>query len=322
MRITNRMISNNFLRNLNDSLSNLIGLNEKISAGRNYMKVSEDPATMLKAMKVRQNLTRISLYQDNVAEANDIMTEVESSIKQLNSILVEVQAQISQGRSDTASEENREAIAAILKNYQLEIFDIANTKAADKYIFGGADMGKKPFTLENGILYYHGVDVNESSEFSEGSVYYDIGLGLEIDASGEIIEGTAFNVSNPGSIMFGTGTDSNGITNNIYNILGDIAELFANNDMTNIDAYVEKLETIFDDVVVRYAEIGQKTDFLSFLNERLATSEYNAQVKQKRLEGIDEAEAAVLFSQQEAAYNAALAMGSKIIPYSLLDYMD
>jgi len=322
MRITNRMIANNYLHNLNSSLSDMIGLNEKIAAGRSYMKVSEDPATALKAMKVRQNLSRISLYQDNVADANDMMTAVESAIKELNTMCVEIQTQISQGRSDTSSAEDRVSLAAILRNNQAEIFDIANTKVADQYIFGGADMGEMPFTLSNGVLYYHGVDVNANSGFSEGSMYFDLGLGMKVDgATGEVVEGTAFNVSNPGSRVFGTGADAEGIPNNIYHLLGDIAAMFENNDMTNIDAYVTKLEAVYDDVVVQYAEVGQKTEFLDFLGDRLVESKFNAQVKQTRLEGINQAEAAVLFSEMQAAYNAALSMGSKILPYSLLDYL-
>jgi len=322
VRITNRMIANNYLGNLNNSLTDLTKLNEKVSSGRSYLKASEDPATALKAMQVRQNLSRISLYQNNINEAGDILADVESSVSELNSILADVQEKVIQGRSDTYNEDDRDTIASVLKNYQVEIFDIANTKSSDRYIFGGSDMSQAPFALEGGTLYYHGVDVDSNTGFTKEAMYYDIGLGLKTDAAtGEVMEGTAFNISAPGSEMFGTGTDSNGITNNLYNLLGEIAQMFEDDNLDNLDSYAEKLETVSDNVLIKYSGIGQKTDFIEFLTNRLETSEYNAQSKQSRLEGIDEAEGIVQYSMQEAAYNAALAMGSKIIQYSLLDYM-
>jgi len=74
--------------------------------------------------------------------------------------------------------------------------------------------------------------------------------------------------------------------------------------------------------MVQYTGIGQKTNFLDFVTTRLENSEANAEKKQSLLETVDKAKAAVEYSAQETAYEAALSMGSKIIQYSLLDYID
>ena len=321
MRITNRMIANTYLSNLNSSLGDLTALNERVASGRSYQKASEDPVSALKAYQVRQSLSRISLYQDNVKSAQSLLTDAESSISELNSVLTGAMEQILQGKSDTCNEGDRETLANLLESYQAEVLDIANSKSSTKYIFGGSDMSEKPFTVNSGILYYHGVDVNSNSGFADESYYYDIGLGLELDASGDVISGTAFDVSYPGSEVFGTGTDSDGITNNIYNLLGDIAQQFANNDLSNLSGYVDKLETMMGSVVTQYADVGQKTNFLDFLTERLGDNQANATKQQSNLEGIDKAAAILDYNTQYTAYNAALAMGSKLMQYTLLDYM-
>ncbi|MPN19283.1 hypothetical protein SDC9_166650 [bioreactor metagenome] len=182
-------------------------------------------------------------------------------------------------------------------------------------------MKSAPFTLESGTLCYHGIDVDSNTGFESEEIYYDIGLGLKTDVSGQVIEGSAFNISNPGSEVFGTGTDGNGISNNLYNLLGDLAQQFEDDDLSNLDLYLGKIETIGEDITIDYVNVGQKTNFLDFLESRLKTNEYNAKSKQSRLEGIDEAEAILDFKTQETAYNAALAMGSKILQATLLDYM-
>lgn len=321
MRITNRMITNNYMANLNTSLGELTKLNDKVSTGRSYLKASEDPANALKAFAVRQNLSRISLYQNNIAEAGDLMTDTEAAISETNSVITNVVEQVLQGKSDTYNEDDRNNIAQLLRNYQNEIFDIANSKSSNKYIFGGSEMNEPPFTLDGGILSYHGINVDSNAAMDKETIYFDIGLGLKTDISGQVTEGTAFNVANPGNEIFGMGTDVNGLSNNIYNLLGDIAQHFSDNDLDNIDTYVSKLEEVGEKVTIQYVDIGQKTNFLEFLTTRLGTNEYNAQAKQNRLEGIDEAKGILEYKTQEVAYNAALAMGSKIIQSSLLDYM-
>ncbi len=322
MRITNRMINNTYLSNLNSGLTDLINLNQQVTTGRSYLKASDDPVAALKAYQVRQNLSRISLYQDNISSAQNIFSDVESAYAELNSVLTSTMEQVIKGESDTCSANDRSIIAEVLRQYQSEILDISNSKSSSKYVFGGADMYTVPFTVEDDTLCYHGIDVNsDSSSFAEEALYYDIGLGLETDTSGAVISGSAFDIANPGSEVLGTGTDTNGITNNIYNLIGDIAAQFESNDLTNISAYVDKLESIKEDVLIDYANIGQKTDFLDFLTERLENNRFNATKQQSSLEGVDEAEAILSFNTQQTAYNAALAMGSKLLQYSLLDYM-
>ncbi|MDD4799178.1 MAG: hypothetical protein PHO24_06605 [Clostridia bacterium] len=321
MRITNKMINTNYLSNLNSNLDNLNNLRQKAAAGRSYLKASENPAAALKAYQVRQNLSRISLYQNNVGEAASIMTEVETAVLELNSTITSISENVTRGRSGNYSEQDRANIAEVLSNFQLELFDIANYRSADKYVFGGSKMLEPPFNLESGVLYYHGIDVNSNTGFDESSIYYDIGLGLKTTASGQIKEGTAFNISFPGSEVFGTGTDTNGLPNNIFNLVGKMIEAFNTNDLSNLDSYVDKLESIAENITVKLVDVGQKSSFLSFLTERLAGNEFNATKKQTEIECIDAAEAIVNFNTQETAYLAALAMGNKLLQYSLLDYM-
>ena len=323
MRITNRMLNNNYMANLNSSLEDLNNLNQKVATGRSYLTAAENPAAAIKAFRVRQNLTRIALYQDNVSAAGSIMTDVEAAYKELNDVLTDVAEQISQGRSDIYNADDRQIIAQVLRNYQEEVVEIFNSKSAGKYVFGGSDMVTAPFTLHSGVLAYHGTDVNSNAGFShESGVSYDVGLGIKVDAAGRVVPGTAFAVSLSGSAAFGTGTDGNGVPNNIYHLLGAIAQQFESNHPTNLDGYLDKLASVGEKVMVDYANVGQKTNFLEFLTERLATNKLNATTRQSALESIDPAQGIMDYHMQEAAYQAALAMGSKLIQPSLLDYMN
>lgn len=321
MRITEKMISTNYMASLNNSLSEVNRLNERVTSGRKYQKGSEDPASALKAYQVRSNLSRIDLYQNNVEEVKGILSETETAYTQLSSILSDVNEQILQGSSDTNSED-RQTFADVLKNYQSQVFSVANASFSSKYVFGGSDLDTIPFSIDaSGKLLYHGLDVNDDTLFDSEEIYYDIGMGLKTDGSGNIVKGTALNIASPGSELLGVGTDTDGLSNNLYNLLGQVAELFESNDMTDIDKYSTKLQDIADQCTLKLVNVGQKTNFVEFLETRYEADEYNATVKQKSLEGVDNAKAILEYNTQNTAYQAALAMGVKIMQPSLLDYL-
>ncbi len=59
MRITNKMLTTNYMTSLNSSLSELTKFKRQGGHRPQLLKASEDPATALKALAVRQNLSRM-----------------------------------------------------------------------------------------------------------------------------------------------------------------------------------------------------------------------------------------------------------------------
>jgi flagellar hook-associated protein 3 FlgL len=321
MRLTSNMIMRNYLTNLNNSLNTLNDANQTVATGMKFQKMSDDPATGLKAFQVRKNLARIDVYQNNIQDIKNESIDVEASISSLKDIVTNVATQVMQGKTGTYSETDRKAIAAVLQAMQQQILSIANSKIGDKILFGGSNVKNIPFTLDvSGNLQYNGIDVNIATTANE-TVYSDIGLGLSTDSSNNIIAQSAFNISNSGSDLLGTGVDADGISNNLYNIVGEIATMFENNDLTDIDKYVNKLSEKSDDVLIQYTNIGEKNNFLDFLSSRLDTSKQNNFEKQNNLESVDQAKSIIDYKNQENAYNAALQMGTKILQASLMDYL-
>lgn len=321
MRLTNNMIMRKYMANLNTSLTTLNNLNEQVSSGMKFSKMSEDPATALKAFQVRRNLSQITLYKSNVLDIQNSLSDIEFSISNLNTTLSDINVQIIQGRTGTYNASDKIVIANTLKDMQQQILEISNSKFSGKFIFGGPNVMQPPFTLgtDNKLL-YNGVDV-DTGTFTNEAIYVDIGLGLSTDTAGNIIPQSAFNKSHPGSELLGTGVDADGISNNLYNVVGEIAKMFETNDLTNIDKYVNKFSKNVEEVMVQYANVGEKSKSLEYLSNRLDTDENNALHKQNDLEAVDLAKSILDFKNQEMSYNAALQMGAKILQLSLVDYL-
>lgn len=322
MRLTNNLIIRGYLSNLNSSLNELNKLNDLMSSQRSFSKASDDPATALKAYKVRRSLSDISVYKNNIGDAKARFTEIESSISALNDIVTEASTKVLQGRNGTMSESQRGIIVSALREMQQQILNIANSKFSDKYIFGGSNVKSAPFTVDSsGALLYNGIDV-DTGTFAADNLYLDIGLGISMDALGDVNSQSALDISYPGNELLGSGKDGNGISNNLYNILGSIADIFESNDLTNLEAYADKLSQKQEDIRVMYANIGERTKFIEFLDSRFSSDENNAKIKQSDLESVDMAQAILDFKSQENAYNAALMMGSRVITRSLIDYLN
>ena len=321
MRLTDNMITGSYLKSLSRNMKDLSDLNIKVAAGRKYMKMSENPASSVKAFDVRKDLSRIDLYSSTLGDSQALLDEAETSLSSITDTAANALTQITQGVNGSLDEPDRQAVANTLRSYQQMILGAANVKASGRYVFGGSGFGSTPFTLNaSGKLVYNGQDVDTGS-FSAEHRYVDIGIGLTVSPGGAVSSQTALDVAYSGAELLGTGVDGNGFSNNLYNLLGEIADKIEAGDLDDIRDYSAKLEERSDDIRMQYVAIGEKSNYISFFTDRLYGEKITATSKQTELEGLSIEEGAIMFAEQENMYSACLQMGTKLLQPSLLDYL-
>ncbi len=153
--------------------------------------------------------------------------------------------------------------------------------------------------------------------------YVDIGLGMRFDSNGKIIDQSAFNISLPGISFLGYGKNADGIPNNIYTLIGKIADGLDRSDYSyeSIQPYIKNLEQQQEKLMTNVTGIGVQSDLLASTKTRLESSELNLNEKISDVEYIDPAEAIMDFKMQEYSYRAALQMGTLILQPTFLDFM-
>ena len=62
MRITNKMMTNNMLHNININKNNMTTLENKYASGLEIQKPSDDPIIAVRALKLRTNLSELNQY--------------------------------------------------------------------------------------------------------------------------------------------------------------------------------------------------------------------------------------------------------------------
>ena len=138
MRITNKIIQNNSLNNINtnktlqDQLSTMLSSNKKIA------RPSDDPIIALRSLRLRTSVNQVTQYvEKNVEDAKSWLTVTEDSIDTLSEIITDIRKQYVKGTSDTLKSEDRTIITDNLKALAAEIYNTGNADFAGRSVFTG-----------------------------------------------------------------------------------------------------------------------------------------------------------------------------------------
>lgn len=325
MRVTTNMMTVNYTYMLNNSKEELYRCNTQVATGRSFMKASQDPSAAMEAYDVREQLAELESYGYTINDVYAKYEIAETTLSTLTDVVKAAQDVVMQVMNGTTDPESLEIFASNLEIMQQEILSVMNAKIGDEYIFGGADSEDPPFSLDptTGELCYKGIPVDSgtAADFPNEDAFVDIGLGIQYDANGDVIPSTAFDSAINGIEILGYGTDANGMPNNLYSLLGDIAADIRAGDLSNMEAYMTKLEECEDKIITAYSHLGNQMAFLEFQGAQLQSQAEVLLGVQADLEYTDPVQAIMMYQAQEVAYQACLAMGPAIFQPTLLDYV-
>ena len=138
MRITNKMMTNNMMSNINKNKLNLTTLEQQYSSGKKIQRPSDDPIVTVRALKLRTNLTELKqYYEKNIPDAKSWMNVTESALRTVNEILRQVNSYCVQGSNDTLTAKDRSAIVSNLTQMRGQIYQEGNANFAGGYVFSG-----------------------------------------------------------------------------------------------------------------------------------------------------------------------------------------
>lgn len=161
--------------------------------------------------------------------------------------------------------------------------------------------------------------------------FADIGLGLQEDDSGKLIEASAYNASIPGISFLGYGVDEDGDPKNVASIIKRMGDILNNcdNDGNFVSGEREEYERLLNKVGIagsdlheKHVELDARTSFLKNNHAQLVTNADTLNDQINGIERMDMAEAITAFSWAQYCYNAALKVGNSILSQSLIDYMN
>ena len=138
MRITNKIMQNNNLTNINMNKVMQDKLSTQMSTEKKISKPSDDPVIAIRALRLRGNVTEVTqYYSKNIPDAESWLNVTEGALKNTSEILKSMIGQCTKGSNGDLTSKEREIILEQLKALRDEVYSTADVDYAGRYVFAG-----------------------------------------------------------------------------------------------------------------------------------------------------------------------------------------
>lgn len=138
MRITNGIMINNTLNNINNNKLLLDNLNTQLASQKKIQRPSEDPIVAIRALRYRSTLSEIDQYlEKNIPDARSWMSITEDALENTVGMIEDIVYYVTQGTNGTNDTSDRQTVIETLKQYRDQIYADANADNAGRTIFTG-----------------------------------------------------------------------------------------------------------------------------------------------------------------------------------------
>lgn len=146
MRITNNMMFDSSIRNLNNNLQRLSDAQTKYSTQSKIQVPSDDPVIATRAIKYRDYVADVEQYQKNTSDATSWMQVTDDALQGVADYMTRLKELVVNGANDTNSTASKAAIADEIKEIKKGLIDTMNTSYAGRYVFAGYNTDKAPYS--------------------------------------------------------------------------------------------------------------------------------------------------------------------------------
>ena len=297
MRVTQSMLSNNMLRNLNTNYGKMSKLQEQINSGSKITRPSDDPVVAVKGMAYRIELDKVTQYQRNIGEAHTWLDTTDEALGQVGEALKRVQELTVQAANDTNTSEDRQKIDEEIKQIKEQLRDLANTKVGDNYIFSG--------THTNEPLY------------KDDALNTAVTTGATKPFKLNVFDGISIQVNTPGKEIF----------EKVDKFMGELTGLLSSGATGSDigaklgDGATTELGGLYETVLAARAGVGARQNRIEMMENRLDIQEVNVTKQMSENEDTDYAKTITEMTTAESIHQASLSVGAKIIQQTLVDFI-
>lgn len=325
MRITNNMLSQNLLSNLETSQNQMYDLQNQISSGLKLTKPSDDPIGVAKAINLNTNLSSVAQWQKNSSQALSFMSTTDGAMGDITSMVQQIRTLTVQAADDVNQGDARLDIKAEVDQITQQLQTVANTQMGNKYIFGGTNTTTQPFSSSGSTWAGNDSPIN-----------FTVGNNVTIDIS---VDGNKLFQQAPNS-KNADGTP----TKSLLATLSDLSNALAGEDSTGtafvdddpttanaltanqkiqkaIESALGNIDGNIDNILAMRSDLGARVNRVTAVNSQLDTTSISLQQSLSDVQDADMAKVIMNFKNQQNLFNAALASGSQIIQQSLVNFM-
>jgi len=296
MRIDPNLVPT-ILADLQQSQVSLNTALQEVSTGKSVNVPSDNPAA---AADMVQNTIESGDADQYTQNVNSVLSTVQSASSVLSSVVTSLTQAVSlgtEGANGTNTSSNLQAIATQVNGILSTVVSAANTSNGGSYLFGGTS-SSTPYTAD--------------SSSSTGYTYN----GNNDSNSVAIGDNLSVQVNIPGSQLFSNPS------NNVIGSLSSLVSALQSGNSADIESATSAVDSAIGYVGQQQAIYGNAETKLNSQQTFLQQDTVTLSTQENNLIGVNEATAATDLSQAETDNSAALAAAAKVLPNSLLNYLE
>lgn len=296
MRVATRSIYIDIQQGIMRLSGDLKILNEKLASGKMMNRPSDNPLSLMDALRLKKTLSQIERYNKNIETGESWLQLSESVLSQVVEIVYRAKEITVQMASDTQTSETRAYAANAVGHLLDQAIALGNTELGGSYIFAGYRTQTIPFTKITSAgmetAQYHG-DTND----------FQIQIGKD-----EFLP-----IGRNGQNVF--------IDSGLFDVLGVLKRALETNDGEMIREQLDGLEEVIDYFNNQIADVGSRGNRINWKKTVLNQLSLNLTERISQVEDADYSEVIVELKEKELAYQAALASAVRLTELSILNYL-
>ncbi len=295
MRVTDRMVGDRVLSNIQINISKIAKLHDQLSSGLAVRYPSDDAIVATRSSNLDSRLREIEQYKRNLNQMDSIVKAYDSSLQEISSILSRIRELLVQAANDTLTQDDRRIIAEELNQIKQHLIQIGNTQVGTDYIFAGYASDRPPIDQTGKILL---------DPASAGSRYVNM-LGYTINYGLTVYD------------FFMTDTGES-----IFQIVDRTIDALEQNDRSKLSSIsLSSLDFLEKQISENIAKIGANQRMSEMISGRLEDlNKYLTEYVSKERDA-DLAKVVTELSMQQAALQAALKSAANVLRATLVDFL-
>lgn len=294
MRVSDKLLYNTVLNNLQQNLEKMLSLQESASSGKRIIRPSDDPIGIMKVMDYDTAISKAEQYQRNIDNGIAFLSSTESAVSTAQNILVRAKELSITALNGTNSDAERTIISKEVDQLHQQVIQIANTRVNGQYIFAGFNTGTAPYDPDGTYT---------------GTPYLDGDIEVEVDS------GSTVTINMPGDRVFGTSAAGVIVT------LDNLKSALQNNDSQEINNAMNDLDSGMDQLSNVRAEIGARINRLETAKSYIGKLKDDLTEYKSGTEEADITKVITALAMQQNALEMSRASAARVLQQSILDFL-
>ena len=196
MRITNKIIQNNSLSNINLAKGAEDNKASQVSSGKKIVRPSDDPIVAIRSLRLRSSVVELTQYYTrNAKDAEAWMKTTDDALQQVADVITDMIKQYDKGANEYLTSSDRNIILEQLKALQGEVYATGDADYAGRYIFTG-------YRTESSLMFKE--DTDKVYQITEQFTASDLKTNMYVNTSYQDAAGNWHDLAN---LQEGTQTD-------------------------------------------------------------------------------------------------------------------